>query len=184
MQRFVFKPDHSINLYPRLVLYFGAIIEGEGTDKRDHRDGGTGGYSSWRSHLGISRSSRRCRQIILINRNNRPRQKLSPKNSPMPSWTLSSDTRRTIVRLHNCHEMHGSLDFNRLKAYYGFAGSQRSVVRGWSTVVRNAVFNVSTEMAKFRFWPSLVVEVAMPITCPDSSRTGEPLEPGENAAVI
>jgi hypothetical protein len=102
----------------------------------------------------------------------------------MPSWTLSSARRGTIERFHNCHEMHGSLGFNRLKVYYGCTGSQRSVVRDWSTLARNAVFNVSTEMAKFRFWPSLVVEVAMPITCPDSSRTGEPLEPGENAAVI
>ena len=51
-------------------------------------------------------------------------------------------------------------------------------------MARNAVFNVSTETAKFRFWLSFIVEVAMPITCPDSSRTGEPLEPAENAAVI
>jgi len=63
-------------------------MDGEGTDERDHGDGGTGGYGSWRSHLGISRSSRRCRTDF-------PRGSCSPHSDydhgPDPSRHLYED---------------------------------------------------------------------------------------------
>jgi hypothetical protein len=47
-----------------------------------------------------------------------------------------------------------------------------------------AFITFSTGIAKFRFCPSFQNAVATPITLPFSSRTGEPLEPGDMGAVI
>ena len=43
---------------------------------------------------------------------------------------------------------------------------------------------LSLGIAKLRFWPSVTIRVAMPITWPLLFITGLPLEPGEMGAVI
>jgi hypothetical protein len=96
------------------------------------------------------------------------------------------------VLINACNSGYGAKSLGFVLRWLGVVTRNFGVVSAsfdWSFArcspsARIAVFTVSTAMAKFRFWLSLVVEVAIPITCPDSSRTGEPLEPGAIAAVI